>query len=256
MQNAKFLPDGEAGKAKNCQGKIDTPTAIVIAGLLIALGIYVSNRGFSLPEKKDEGRVAGQEEQGALTGDYVPDVSVNDDPVKGDPNAPVTIVEFSEYSCPYCKMYVEETYPQIIENYVDTGKVKYVFRDFPLDFHPHAQKQAEAAECADEQGEYWEFHDLLFQNSDQFLKNESAWVDDETAISLIKGYAKDLRLDDNAFNSCFDSRKYKDEVQKDIEDGINYGVSGTPSFFINGYLLVGAQPYEAFEEMIKEELGE
>ena len=174
------------------------------------------------------------------------EVSIDDDAVKGDKNAPVTIVEFSEYQCPYCKRYVDQTFVQIKENYIDTGKVKYVFRDFPLGFHEHAKNAAIAAECAREQGGddmYWEYHDVLFENSPNL------------AVDQLKQYATDLGLSTSKFNSCLDNEEYADEVDADMKEGSGYGVRGTPGFFINGRLISGAQPYESFEKIIEEELS-
>jgi len=171
------------------------------------------------------------------------DVSIDDDPVKGDKNAPVTIIEFSDFQCPFCGKFFKETFGQIDEKYIKTGKVKMVFRDFPLSFHENAQKSAEAAECADEQGKFWEYHDMLFENQEKL------------SVEDLKRYAVELGLDKDKFDSCLDSEKYKDEVKKDFSDGQKYGVSGTPAFFINGKLVSGAQPFSAFEKVIEAELG-
>lgn len=170
-------------------------------------------------------------------------VSMDDDEVKGDANAPVTIIEFSDYECPFCSRYVEETMPQVVKEYIDTGKVKYVFRDFPLSFHENAQKAAEAAECAGEQGKYWAYHDILFINNTKL------------AVTNLKQYAKDLNLNTTTFNNCLDNGDMTEEVQKDTADGSRYGVSGTPAFFINGIKLVGAQPFSAFKQIIDAELA-
>lgn len=170
-------------------------------------------------------------------------VSADDDPVKGSKNAPVTIIEFSDFQCPYCARFFTQTLPLIEENYIKTGKVKLVYRDFPLSFHQHAQKAAEAAECADEQGKFWEYHDKIFENQNVL----------DTAS--LKQYAKDLGLDVTKFDGCLDSGRMASEVQKDFRDGSQYGVSGTPSFFINGINLVGAQPYSAFRQVIEQELN-
>ncbi|MBU0460332.1 MAG: thioredoxin domain-containing protein [Nanoarchaeota archaeon] len=172
------------------------------------------------------------------------DVSTDDDAVKGNPDATVTIVEFSEFQCPFCAKFFQETYPLIIKNYVDTGKVNYVFRDFPLDFHQNAQKAAEAAECAGEQDKYYEMHDYLFTNQD-YLEVEN-----------LKGYAKDLGLDTTEFNDCLDSGEMEDEVKADLAEGKTYGVSGTPAFFINGKMISGAQPYSVFTTEIEAALAE
>jgi len=172
------------------------------------------------------------------------EVSLDDDPVKGSPDAPVTIVEFSEFQCPYCGLYVRETFPKIDETYVKTGKVKYVFRDFPLtSIHPNAQKAAEAAGCAAQQGKFWEYHDILFTHQDAL------------DVPSLKQYAADLGLDTAQFDACLDSGAMADEVAKDMADGQQYGVTGTPAFFVNGIKLTGAQPFEAFQELIEEELA-
>ncbi|MEM4347151.1 MAG: DsbA family protein [Candidatus Altiarchaeota archaeon] len=172
-------------------------------------------------------------------------VSVDNDPVKGQKDAKVTIVEFSDFQCPFCARFFQQTLPQIDRDYIKTGKVKFVYRDFPLSFHQYAQKAAEAAECANEQGKFWQYHDILYGN-------QSDWS--SGGITKLKEYAKKLDLDTKKFDECLDSGKYFQEVQKDFSDGQSYGVSGTPTFFINGIKLVGAQPYETFKKIIEQEL--
>ena len=170
-------------------------------------------------------------------------IDVDDGPVLGNKNAPVTIVEFSDFQCPYCGRFFTQTLPSIKKDYIDTGKVKLVFRDFPLSFHPNAEPAAEAAECANEQGKYWEYHDKLFENQDS--------LSSELYIKL----AGDLGLDVDKFKTCIETSKYKQEVEDDFNYGQSVGVSGTPTFFINGIKLVGAQPYEAFKQIIDAELA-
>ncbi len=167
---------------------------------------------------------------------------VDDDAVKGDKNAPVTIVEFSDYECPFCEKFYTQTLPQIEENYIKTGKVKLIYRDYPLGFHAQAQKAAEAAECAGEQDKYYEMHNQLFE------KGVAG------GVSSFKEYAKELKLDAIKFDQCLDSGKMSSEVQKDTADGSKYGVQGTPAFFINGKLISGAQPYSVFQQAIETEL--
>lgn len=174
------------------------------------------------------------------------EVSVDDDPVNGSSNAPVTIVEFSDFQCPFCERFFTQTLPSIEENFIKTGKAKLVYRDFPLSFHQYAEKAAEAADCANEQGKFWEYHDTLFQK-------QSEWT--SGGVDKLKEYAKNLNLDTNKFNTCLDSGKYANEIQKDLNDGSSYGVSGTPTFFINGIEVVGAQPYSAFEQVINQQLS-
>lgn len=167
---------------------------------------------------------------------------VEGDPVLGNPDAPVTIIEFSEFQCPFCGRYASETFPQIKKDYVDTGKVKIVFKNFPLPSHDKAQKAAEAGECAFEQGKFWEYGEKLFENQ-QALE-----------IDNLKQYAQDLGLNSGQFNSCLDSGKYQEEVGEDLQEGQNVGVSGTPTFFINGEELVGAQPFSEFQKIIEDKL--
>ena len=168
------------------------------------------------------------------------DVPINGAPVKGAAKAPVTIVEFSDFHCPFCKR-VLPTLKQIEEKYGD--KVKIAFRDYPIDqLHPDARKAHEAARCATEQGKFWPYHDLLFENAPRTSREE------------LTAYAKMVGLDVGRFGQCVSSGKYKEVVQKDIDEGARLGVTGTPAYFINGRLVSGAQPLERFAQVIDEEL--
>lgn len=162
-------------------------------------------------------------------------VVTTDDPYKGSNEAKVVIVEFSDFECPYCF----QEFPvvrQIIETYGD--QINFIFRDFPIADHPYAQKAAEAGECAHEQGKFWQMHDKMFINHDQ--------LDDES----LKIYAQQVGLDTNQFNECLDSGKYKKEVENDYANGLAAGVTGTPTFFINGQIVEGAVPLEFFKQVI------
>lgn len=167
------------------------------------------------------------------------EVSVDDDAVLGDPNAPITMIEFSDFECPFCQKFFSNSLPPIIENYINTGKVKLVYRDYPLSNHPNAFPAAEAAECAEEQGAYYAMHDLIFENM-------SLWNSAADPVPVFKQFSADLGLDVSGFDECMDSRQMQAEVSKDIQDGIAAGVSGTPTFFINGQKIVGAQPFSVF----------
>jgi protein-disulfide isomerase len=181
-------------------------------------------------------------------------VGVGDNPSLGRRDAPVTIVEFSDYQCPFCRQFVTATLPALKSAYVDAGKVRYVFRDFPLDqIHPHARKASEAARCAGDQGKYWEMHDLLFQNQ-QALAPEQ-----------LSGYAGRLGLEAAAFRACLDSGKHASAIQQNFGDGAAAGVRGTPSFVIGrtrpdntveGVLLTGARPIGDFRQEIERLLSE
>jgi len=168
---------------------------------------------------------------------------MDDDDVKGNKDATVTIVEFSDFECPFCARFYRDTYGQIVTKYIDTGKVNLVFRDFPLSFHKQAQKAAESAECAGEQGKYYEMHDVLFE------KGVAG------GVTSFKQFASDLGLDTNKFNTCLDSGAMASEVKKDMADGQKAGVRGTPGFVINGELISGAQPFSVFEAAIEKALG-
>ncbi len=167
------------------------------------------------------------------------DVSADDDPFLGAKNPKVTIIEFTDYQCPFCSR-VRPTIDQVLKEY--GSDVKYVLRDFPLGFHAQAKKAAEAAHCAGDQGKYWEYSEKLWENQRALQ------------VDKLKDYAKEFNLDQSQFEQCLDSGKFSQEVAKDMNDGKKAGVSGTPAFFINGQALKGAKPYEAFKEVIDMEL--
>lgn len=179
------------------------------------------------------------------------DIPLDDAPAIGDPNAPVTIVEYSDYQCPFCWRHFQETMPQLRE-YIDAGDVRYVFKDFPIRrSHPEAQKAHEAARCAREQGgdeAYWEMHDLIFAS-------QRDWGGNANHVAVLKGLAGEGGYDATAFASCLDSDRYEAAVSADLAEGSQLGVTGTPTFFINGQRLVGAQPFSVFEQAINAALS-
>jgi protein-disulfide isomerase len=169
--------------------------------------------------------------------------------VLGDPDAPVTIWDFSDFQCPFSRRHAEQTLPQIMKNYVEMGQVRYVFMDFPLyTIHPQAQKASEAAECAGEQGQYWPMHARIFQGQDE-------WGRQTDPVPVLKGYAAELELDTGLFDACLDSGRFAAEVQADVVEGSAAGVDSTPTFFINGRPLIGALPFSEFQRVIEEELA-
>src|SRR5581483_4391736 len=169
-------------------------------------------------------------------------VSAEGNPAIGPENAPVTMIEFGDFQCPFCKRFHDETLSPLLKKY--EGKIRFVYRDFPISsIHPFAQGAAEAAECAYEQKKFWEYHDLLFQKQPQLAKDD------------LLTYAKQLNLDMKAFQACIDSGKYAQEVQSDYQTGLQLGVNGTPTFYINGRRLIGAMPTEAFTALIDAELA-
>jgi len=183
-------------------------------------------------------------------------ISLDDDPVKGNPDAPITIVEFSDFQCPFCAKFHSTTFPQLEANYIDSGKVKFVYRDFPIQsIHPNAVPAAFAAECADEQGMFWEYHDLVFENQKKWQG-----LSGPIMVDTFEQYAMELGLNTSDFNTCFESGKYADEVTKDLQDGASYGITGTPGFFVGndelGYVkIIGAQPYPVFERLIESQIA-
>jgi len=169
------------------------------------------------------------------------EVATSGAPVRGDEQAPVTLVEFSDFHCPFCKR-VQPTLTTLLDRY--PGKVKLVFRDLPLaQLHPQAPRAAEAARCAQDQGKFWEYHDVLFQYAPK------AGDDD------LKQYATDVGLDGEKFAGCLTQNTHRDAVQRDLDEATKLGLNGTPAFFINGRPISGAQPLEKFVQMIEEELA-
>lgn len=212
------------------------PGSILGAGVIVALSIvYVF--GGARPTTPPPG----------ITPPPAPSGTVEDgnDPVLGNPDAKVTVVEFSDFQCPFCGRLWADTLPKIKNEYIKTGKVRFVYRDFPLSaIHPEANKAAEASECAHEQNKFWEYHDILFGRQQTL------------SIANYKAWARELGLNSTQFDSCLDSGKYADEVAKDLADGVELGVNGTPATFINGVMLasggqsVGAAPFEVFKAAI------
>jgi protein-disulfide isomerase len=191
------------------------------------------------------------------------EVSPDDDPSLGPEDAPVTVIEFSDFQCPYCSGvagYNDEVIARMISKdpswvapvpklreLAKQGKIRFVYRDFPLSFHQFAQKAAEASECAHEQGKYWEMHDKIFQGQGEWSRGN--------ATDIFKRYASEVGLDKDEFDACLDSGKYASEVQKDLQDGTAAGVTGTPAFFINGISIKGAQSFSVFQQVIEAELS-
>ena len=166
-------------------------------------------------------------------------------PTKGDPNAPVVIVEYSDYVCPFCKRLKDETISQIEENYVKTGKVLLVFKDLPV---VGGNLAAEAAHCAGEQNSYWEYHNLLFENQ---ATDRGSWSNPE----IHRGYAEKLGLNANSLIKCFQERRYEQKVQESTREAQSLGGRGTPFLIVNTQVVTGAQPYQVFRQVIEQELN-
>jgi protein-disulfide isomerase len=180
--------------------------------------------------------------------DTVKNVSPDDDPWIGNADAKLTVIEFTDFQCPYCKKYFDESFGQIKKTYIDTGKIKYVLRDFPLEEHPQALLAAQTANCAGKQNKYWEMHDMLFTYQD-------SWSYKDNSADIFKSYAKNLGLDEAKFDECMKNKDIVDEIAKDIKDGQLYGVNRTPTIFVGEKKIVGAQPFSTtFKVVIDQEL--
>lgn len=250
---------------KESSSFLTTPTAILIGAVLISVSILFSGgiikiKGFKQATSGNQPTdTLGVKQEATPAPDQPEDtgpvkVALDDDPVLGDKNAPVTIVEFSDYECPFCKRHFDQTHQQIVKEYIDTGKAKLVFRDLPLDFHQNARKEAEAANCAREQGgdtAYFKFHDEIFTKT----------TSNGTGLSLDKlpELAKNVGLSGTLLQQCLDSGKFKEEVDKDLADASKAGANGTPTFIIGksttngtieGTKIIGAQPYDVFKKDI------
>ena len=182
-------------------------------------------------------------------------ISADNDPIIGDSNAPITIIEFSDFQCPFCAKFHIQTLPKIMDEYIKDGKVKLVFRDFPIQsIHSNALLASAAAECANEQGKFKEMHDKLFENQNEWNNKNT-----DNAIILFNQYSLEMEIEEEKFDSCLRNGKYIKEIQKDLEDGRAYGISGTPGFFIGndeiGFIeLKGAHPFENFKGIIETQL--
>lgn len=167
----------------------------------------------------------------------------------GDPAAPITIVEFSDFGCSFCRRFALTTFPALREEYIDTGKVYYVYKDLPV-VSPRGDLAAQAAECAGEQGHYWELHQQLF------LLDPDTWNStDAAAMAAFRQAATDVAIDPDALEQCIAAETYSDDVRRDFEEGQALRIFGTPAFFINGKLLSGGQPIEVLREILEDELA-
>ena len=214
----------------------------ILLPVVFALGI---GAGYLLWGRQAKAAVAQNAQATAAAGQQQPvkryDVPENGNPVYGPDSAPITIIEFSDYECPYCTRWHDEVFLRLREEY--GNKVRVVYRDFPLlSIHPESLPAALAADCANEQGAYWKYHDLLFSGG-------------ELGRDTYLQYATQLGLNIEQFTQCIDTEKYKDEVMADYQYASDLGVRSTPTFFVNGIAVVGAQPYDVFKQIIDKELA-
>jgi len=242
----------------------------LIIGLIIVVGVaaffagsYTSNLNSNQISEEDLEAVIAKLELRILQNQLPTEqpnlttkISVDNDPIIGNPDAPITIIEFSDFQCPFCARFYSQTLPLIYQEYIEPGKVKLVFRDYPIQsIHPNAVPAAVASECANEQGKFKEMHDMLFEKQNEWSSQENT-----VALSLFSQYATKIQLEQEVFDSCLTSGKYIEEIKKDLDDGRDYGVTGTPGFFVGndqiGYVeLKGAQPFDSFKKIIDSQLG-
>jgi protein-disulfide isomerase len=247
----------------NSQFSVWQFTGLLVLAFLIGIGAGFLIWGYPLQKKLAEAQQVNQSAQATITAGSaaaaaaqneapssataVPqvkryDVPIDNNPTLGPESAPITLIEFSDYECPFCKKWNTEVYPKLKEKYGD--QIRFVFRDFPLySIHPDAIPSAEAANCAGEQNKYFEFHDLLFTGGLPLSR--------ETFLT----YANQIELDQASFEKCVDERRYQKEVESDLQFASNLGIQSTPTFFINGLAIVGAQPLDVFERVIDMELA-
>jgi len=219
-----------------------TVSVVCFIGLLIFVlvqGESVDLTQQAKAEQENEQATADTQEAAPAP---VPPVS-EDDHIKGNKNAKLILIEYSDFECPYCAKHFE-TMKQIEKSYGD--EVAIVFRHFPLSFHSNAQKAAEASECAAEQGEFWQMHEALFTMN----------VNGNMSLAQIKSAAEQIGLDTEQFNDCLDSGKMEQKVAEDIAGAQQAGVSGTPGTFINGQLVSGALPFDQIKQMIDQILAQ
>jgi len=215
-------------------------------GLIEEFSSYVSKDGKTLfptaiaMDEVEEDVEDDTEDDTTDDDEVLPEIDYSTSQHKGAVNAKITLVEYTDFECPFCFKGFE-TIEQIVEAYGD--EINLIYKNFPLSFHANAQKAAEAAECAGDQDMFWEMYETLFQNNDAL------------AVDDLKAYADDMGLDTEQFNACLDNDEKAELVQQDLADGQSLGITGTPTFIINGKKIVGAQPFEVIEEVIKEELA-
>jgi protein-disulfide isomerase len=218
------------------------PVSILIAGVLIAGAVLYKNpSGSGAPLGQDPGpQVVSGEGLELNAGDVI----------LGDPNAPVTLIEYSDFQCPFCGRFYSQTEPLIKENYVQTGKVKFVYRHFAF-LGPESRAAANAVECAKDQGAFWQFHDEIFEAEIRDGREHNGNLDRPLFLSIAQGMGFDMA----EYTSCLDTNKYADKVESDYAVAQTLGVAATPTIFVNDKMIEGALPYENFRLIIEQELA-
>lgn len=218
------------------------PGAIVIAGIIVAGTVFLTQKQSS-PQPVTPGSSQISEEELVL-GDV--NIELDGWASMGSDSAPVVMVEYADFACPFCTRFWQETLPLIKRDYIDTGKIRLFYKDFIV---VGGDRAAEAAHCAQEQGKYWEYHDLLFSRHAQ---DRAQWSNS----SVHRDYAEQLGLDANALVECFESGRYQEKVVRSTQEAAQNGGQGTPYFLINNFPLFGAQPYSSFQQVIEALLEE
>jgi len=228
---------------------------ISVAFVLLSLVVNVSyadgltkQQGDAILQELQKIRLLLEKKAGSKTLPATAKVSTKGALVIGNSKAPITLVEYTDYQCPYCYKFYRDTYPQLKKKYIDTGKMRLIIKDLPLSFHPHASKAAQAARCASDQGKFLEMYDVLHRNSQKL---------DE---KYLPQYAKEIALDINVFNQCLGSQRHMADIKKEMSDAGRAGISGTPTFilgkterdFVAGRRIVGAKSMVDFERYIQE----
>jgi protein-disulfide isomerase len=217
---------------------LSVSNSILLGSVIISAAIIYSGGG-------SIGSVIAQNQGGGDTAPKV--VKLEERPEAPKEGSGKVVVEvFSDFQCPFCQSFFNNAYKDIKSKYVDTNKITFVFRHNPLTIHQNAEKAAEAAECANKQGQFWPYHDILFTKS----KSDGTGLD----TASLKSYARELGLDTSVFNKCLDGGEAAEAVKADLAAGSKASVSGTPTIFVNGERLVGAQPFASFETLIESKL--
>jgi len=234
--------DTSSSEKGNTENNLLIPGAIVVAGALVAVAVLYGTGGLPKGDTNVGGNSAGT--AGVKTNAEI----AADGHSLGNPEAPVVVVEFSDFQCPFCGRFHKTTAQQMKSEYVETGKVRFVYRHFAF-LGQESVDAGAASECADEQGKFWEYHDYLF--SRQSGENQGAF-----SVEKLKSFAAVLNLDTAKFNSCLDSGKYVAKVEKDKADGVALGVNATPTNFVNGRAVQGAVGYDQFKAALEQALSE
>jgi protein-disulfide isomerase len=238
------MEDKHIERKKEVQREImSLSTAILAGGIIVGVAVLISANMISntLGGSKSAAAVLSAQNGGAVPKEPAEIAKRSNAPSRG--TGKVVVEEFSDFQCPFCQNFFNTTYKQIKAKYIDTNKITFVYRHFPLSFHQNAQISAEASECANIQGEFWSYHDTLFTNS----KSDGTGL----TVSDLKKYAVQLGLNVSEFNSCLDEGKMAAVVTSDFSAGQAAGISGTPTFSIDGKLIVGALPFSEFEKEIE-----